>query len=112
MRMTKNSNYKKLPHLITLVFKFLKTIPKGRVTTYGAVAKACGVPISRNVGWILKQNTDPDKIPCYRVVRSDGRLAKSYAFGGLEGQKKWLRADGIRFTPSGKIKNFSRISQK
>jgi len=87
----------KLATFIDRVFEFLKTIPKGRVVTYGIVARHCHVPSARNVGWILKQNTDPDKIPCYKVVRSDGRLAKGYKFGGPEEQKKRLIAEGIKF---------------
>lgn len=94
----------KLSSRVVVVFDFLKTIPRGMVVTYGMVAKRCGVPCARNVGWILKQNTKPVEVPCYRVVRADGRLATGYKFGGSMGQRKRLLADGVIFDRNGKIK--------
>jgi len=85
-----------VPH----VFKHLQSLPKGSVTTYGAIAKKFGIPNARNVGWILEQNDDPDKVPCYKVVRADGRLARGYKFGGPAAQKKRLLSDAINFTAS------------
>ena len=100
-----------LTNYITPVFGFLKKIPTGRVVSYGLVAKRCGLSNPRLVGRILKQNTEPKKIPCYRVVREDGRLADGYKFGGLIGQTKRLRADGIEFDGA-KIKNFKEMLWK
>lgn len=56
------------------VFKVVKRIPKGRVLAYKDVAKLAGKPKAyRVVGNILGENFDP-KIPCHRVVRSDGKV--------------------------------------
>lgn len=85
-------------------------ILKGKATTYGAVAKYCKVPSARNVGWILKQNTEPDKIPCYKAVRFDGSLARGYKFGGASAQKRRLLFDGIKFDSNNKIQNFEQHS--
>jgi O-6-methylguanine DNA methyltransferase len=101
----------KLIKFLAPVFGFLKKIPKGRVVSYGLVAKRCGLPNPRLVGRILKQNTEPEKIPCFRVIRADGRLADGYKFGGLIGQTKRLRADGIEFDGA-RIKNFNKILWK
>jgi len=87
----------KLNNFVVPVFNFLKKLPKGRVTTYGALAKRFHVPAPRNIGWILKQNAEPDRIPCYKVIRADGRLAGGYKFGGLKEQRRRLLADGVKF---------------
>ncbi len=67
------------------------------MVSYGEIAKKFGIKNPRNVGWILRQNDKPDEIPCYKVVRSDGRLAKGYKFGGMAAQKKRLMAEGFKF---------------
>ena len=82
---------------VSPVFRYLQTLPKGKVTTYGAIAKKFGIPNARNVGWVLRQNDKPDVVPCYKVVRSDGRLAGGYKFGGMTAQAKRLLADGNVF---------------
>ena len=99
----------KLSKYINPVFRFLKTIPSGRVATYKNIAKRCGISNARNVGWILKQNTETNRIPCYKVVCSNGRLAKGYKFGGQIEQKKRLLADGIELNKNGRIKDFETI---
>jgi O-6-methylguanine DNA methyltransferase len=77
------------------VFKYIATIPRGSVTTYVAVAKALGIH-PRQVGRILHTNPYPSKYPCHRVVYSDGRLSKGYAFGGIKEQARKLESEGVR----------------
>ena len=78
------------------IYELLKTIPKGKVTTYGDIAMALGRPrSSRVVGDALHVNPDPQNIPCYKVVNREGRLASSFAFGGDEAQKALLEREGI-----------------
>lgn len=91
------------------VFAFLKSIPKGKVVTYAIVARCCGLKNPRNVGWILSQNKNPDAIPCYRVVRSNGTLALGYVFGGVPEQKRRLKADGIMFSNRNSILRFEAV---
>jgi len=78
------------------VYEIVKKIPKGKVMTYGEVAKATGTRDSRRVGQALHANTDPN-IPCHRVVFKDGSLASNYAFGGAEVQRKKLENEGVVF---------------
>lgn len=75
----------------------LKKIPKGRVTTYGILAKACNSS-PRAIGQIMKTNPYPNECPCYKVIRSDGSIG-GYA-GKVKGRKirekiERLRRDGI-----------------
>ena len=79
-----------------VVYEYLATIPKGKVVTYGQIAKFLGNSnLARTVGNILHENPDGDKYPCYKVVNAQGKLAENYAFGGLKIQKMRLEADGI-----------------
>ena len=78
------------------VYNFLRTIPKGKVVTYGQIAEYLGnKKLARVVGNILHNNPDEYKYPCYKVVDSKGNLSKHFAFGGIEKQKERLENDGI-----------------
>ena len=86
------------------IYDVVKSIPKGKVVTYGQVAFMAGNPRwARVVGYALHVNPDPSAIPCHRVVNRDGRLAPSYAFGGDRVQRKLLEEEGIVFEPDGKV---------
>ena len=86
------------------VYEFVKTVPKGKVVTYGDVARAIGSPrASRQVGWALHSNPYYGIVPCHRVVFKDGSLAPSFAFGGREVQRAMLLSEGIGFTEEFKV---------
>ena len=80
------------------VYELVKSIPRGKVATYGQIALYLG---NRNfaqvVGNILHGNPDPEHIPCHRVVNAQGRLSRSYAFGGIEAQRRLLESEGVVF---------------
>lgn len=70
------------------VYEFLRTIPKGKVVTYGQIAECLGnKKLARVVGNIIHNNPDGNKYPCYKVVDSKGNLSKHFAFGGIERKK-------------------------
>lgn len=78
------------------VYNYLLTIPKGKVTTYKRIAEYLGdARLARVVGNILHNNPDEEKYPCYKVVNSRGMLASNFAFGGIDGQRKKIEADGV-----------------
>ena len=78
------------------VYELLRTIPGGKVTTYGDIAKMLGNKTwARSVGNALHDNPDGDKYPCYKVVNREGKLSCAYAFGGLDAQRRRLEKDGI-----------------
>ncbi|MBQ9301780.1 methylated-DNA--[protein]-cysteine S-methyltransferase [Butyrivibrio sp.] len=77
------------------IYEAVKRIPKGHVATYGQVAEMAGNKrMCRAVGNALHNNPDPDNIPCFRVVNSQGKLAGNFAFG--EGvQESLLLKEGV-----------------
>ena len=78
------------------IYEAVKQIPRGKVATYGQIAALAGEPkMARAVGNALHKNTDPEHIPCYRVVNSKGELAAEFVFGGAGKQADMLEADGI-----------------
>ena len=86
------------------VYGFLKTVPKGKVVTYGQIALFLGNrKLSRVVGNILHKNPDPETIPCHRVVNRKGELSTAYAFGGREAQRARLEEEGIVFERDGTV---------
>ena len=78
------------------IYEAVKSIPRGKVATYGTVAALAGNPkMARAVGNALHKNPDPDSIPCYRVVNASGKLAEAFVFGGINVQERLLNEDGI-----------------
>lgn len=87
------------------VYEIVKQIPYGKVATYGDVARALGnVKLSRQVGWALHVNPDPENIPCYRVVNKKGQVSKAFAFGGENRQRQLLEQEGVIFDEKGCVK--------
>ena len=86
------------------LYELLKQIPKGRVTTYGAIAKQLESKAFRGVGRIVGLNPNAPHVPCHRVVRSDGGIS-GYAFG-VDKKITLLRSEGIEVL-DGKIKDFN-----
>ena len=79
------------------VWNYLKKIPKGKVKTYADVAKAIGKPLAvRAVANAVGKNPYPPKIPCHRVIRSDGSLGGYSAKGGVKTKRLLLRKEGVR----------------
>jgi O-6-methylguanine DNA methyltransferase len=83
------------------VYRILRKIPKGKVSTYKAVSGATGTH-PRAVGMILRDNPDPVGAPCYKIVKSDGSLGGYGGTGGVKRKKELLRKDGIEIR-KGKI---------
>ena len=78
------------------IYELLLEIPKCKVTTYEEIAIKLGNKnLCRYVGNILHKNPNKKRYPCYKVVSSNGKLSKNYAFGGLEKQREALEEEGI-----------------
>lgn len=85
----KNESYEK-------VYKIVTKIPKGKVTTYGAIGEKL-LMSPRVVGQALHNNPYEGDVPCHRVVNRNGRVAPNFAFGGNGIQKQLLEQEGVVF---------------
>ena len=80
------------------VWKYLKTIPRGKVKTYKEVAIGIKRPNSaRAVANACANNPYSPNVPCHRVIRSDGTLGGFSGVGGIKTKKKMLKSEGFSF---------------
>ncbi len=79
------------------VWRALRDIPKGRVTTYGALAEYIGTKAVRAVASAVGKNPNAPEVPCHRVVLASGKLGQYSAPGGSKTKKKLLVSEGITF---------------
>ena len=93
------------------VWKLMERIPKGRVTTYGLIAKKLHSKAYRAVGNACRRNPYAPRVPCHRVVRSDGNIG---GFGGktsgrtIEKKIRMLRSEGVEIR-NRKVADFERV---
>jgi len=88
------------------VYRNLLKVPKGKVTTYGELARAAGIANGqRAIGRIMNKNPFPVIIPCHRVVKSDGKIG-GY-FYGEDVKSKMLSTEGV-LIKNGKIQNWEK----
>jgi methylated-DNA-protein-cysteine methyltransferase-like protein len=80
-----------------LVFEVARQIPKGRVTSYGAIAAALGTKLSaRMVGWAMNASFRVrPKVPAHRVVNRNGMLSGKMHFNPPEKMQELLEKEGI-----------------
>ena len=84
------------------IYAVVRQIPRGRVATYGQIARLAGNPRwSRVVGYALHVNPSPGLIPCHRVVTRDGKPSSAFAFGGINRQVALICDEGVSFGPDG-----------
>jgi methylated-DNA-protein-cysteine methyltransferase-like protein len=84
------------PQFFARVFAIVARIPVGRVTTYGAIARALGEPcVARSVGWAL--HLTPEGLPCHRVVNQHGFLSGGWHFGHPDVMASLLHAEAVPF---------------
>jgi methylated-DNA-protein-cysteine methyltransferase related protein len=81
------------PHYHDLVYAVAMEIPKGRVTTYGAIANFLGLGAARMVGWALHQNVRG--VPAHRVVNKIGALSGRNHFPTPTMMQELLEAEGV-----------------
>jgi len=82
------------------VYALARQIPRGRVTTYGALARALGMHQgARQVGWAMA--VCDDSVPAHRVVNARGTLSGHH--GGVELRRALLEEEGVEFDAAGRI---------
>ncbi len=93
------------PDFFERVYDVVACIPKGKVTTYGAIARHLGTGGSaRMVGWALNKTLEGNRtmLPCHRVVNRNGELTgKSWFSGDI--MEQLLRAEGVAFDEKGRV---------
>lgn len=92
------------------VYEITRQIPKGRVTSYGAIALCLGTGLSaRMVGWALNgaQHIRP-RIPAHRVVNRNGMLSGKHHFSTPDEMQRLLEKEGIRVI-NDQVQDFSRL---
>ncbi|MCC6600504.1 MAG: MGMT family protein [Crocinitomicaceae bacterium] len=89
------------------VYEVVRLIPKGRVTTFGAIARYLGTGLSsRMVGWALKAS--PQGVPAHRVVNRAGILSGKHHFGHPCRMQELLEEEGVRVV-NDEVQNFSGL---
>ena len=83
------------------IYAVVRRIPRGRVATYGQVARVAGLPGARQVGYALHALRDGASVPWQRVVNAAGRISQRP--GGALTQRILLEREGIAFDASGRI---------
>jgi O-6-methylguanine DNA methyltransferase len=80
------------------IYGLCSSIPKGKVATYGQLARLAGKPkAARAVGVFMKNNPDAPIVPCHRVVASDGKLTGYSGVGGINKKQEMLQEEGVIF---------------
>ena len=81
----------------------VRTVPAGRVTTYGDVATMLGSPrVARHVGFALAALTDPT-VPWHRVINAQGRISHRGDLVRAESQRRLLESEGVAFDALGRV---------
>lgn len=90
------------------VYDIVREVPYGRVTTYGAIAKALGAAKSaRVVGYAMNASHQYDDVPAHRVVNRNGVLTGKHHFPGTQVMQQMLEAEGVEIYKD-KIVNFEQ----
>jgi methylated-DNA-protein-cysteine methyltransferase-like protein len=100
---------KKDESFFELVFEVTRQIPKGRVTSYGAIAAALGTKMSaRMVGWAMNgAGRVRPKIPAHRVVNRNGMLSGKMHFAYPEQMQELLEKEGVKIV-NDKVVDFEK----
>jgi methylated-DNA-protein-cysteine methyltransferase-like protein len=86
------------------VYRLVRQIPLGKVTSYGAIARMLGnARAARTVGWALHSVPENSDVPWQRVINSQGRISTSCQEHGQGLQRALLEAEGVEFDERGHV---------
>jgi len=95
--MAKRSTEKNRENFFADVFDIVRLVPKGRVTTYGAVAQCLGLKSgARMVGWAMNASHGEKGVPAHRVVNRNGLLTGRHHFETPTTMEERLKKEGIK----------------
>ena len=95
-------------HYIEDVYEVVRSIPKGRVSTYGAIADFLTLGSARMVGWAMNAAHAEPGVPAQRVVNRNGLLSGKAHFGEPMRMQQLLEADGVTVEKD-QVKNFDQL---
>jgi methylated-DNA-protein-cysteine methyltransferase-like protein len=85
------------------IYRIVRHIPKGRVATYGVVARLAGRPgAARTVGWALSALPQDNDVPWWRVINAAGRISLASDHSAVL-QRALLLREGVKFAPGGAV---------
>lgn len=85
------------------IYRIVRHIPKGRVATYGVVARLAGRPgAARTVGWALSALPEDSDVPWWRVINAAGRISLATDHSAVL-QRALLLREGVKFAPGGAV---------
>ena len=91
------------------VYEIVRQIPEGKVTSYGAIAKALGTARSaRMVGWAMNASHNIEDVPAHRVVNRNGLLSGKHHFEGTNLMQQLLENEGIEVVDN-QIVDFEKV---
>lgn len=101
---------KKDENFFELVFDVVRQIPRGRVTSYGAIAACLGTKLSaRTVGWAMNSAHSPvSKVPAHRVVNRNGMLTGKHHFNDPDEMQRLLEKEKIKVVDD-RVQDFKKI---
>jgi methylated-DNA-protein-cysteine methyltransferase-like protein len=100
------------PSTYQRIYAVVRRIPRGRVASYGQIARLAGIPgRARQVGYALHVLPGGSRIPWQRVINAAGRVSRRRVPGAELTQRMLLEQEGIRFAPGGRIP-FARYGWK
>jgi methylated-DNA-protein-cysteine methyltransferase-like protein len=91
-----------------LVFEVTRQVPRGRVTTYGAIADYLALGAARMVGWALNNCVSGDGVPAHRVVNRKGELSGRHHFQPPSRMQELLEQEGVEIV-NDCVKDFKRL---
>ncbi|HEY73747.1 MAG TPA: MGMT family protein [Thermoflexia bacterium] len=93
-----------MPGFFERVYRLVRQVPPGKVTSYGAIARMLGNPrAARTVGWALHSTPEGSDVPWQRVINSQGRISTSCEEHGQGLQRALLEEEGVEFDERGYV---------
>ena len=95
-------------HYFDDVYNVVRQIPRGRVTTYGAIADFLALGSARMAGWALRNLHGTGDVPAHRVVNRLGELSGRHHFPSPAFMKKMLEREGVKVVKD-RVKDFDSV---
>jgi len=90
------------------VFEVTRQVPRGRITTYGAIADYLALGSARMVGWALNKSFSGNGVPAHRVVNRKGELSGRVHFPTPTMMEELLEQEGVRIIDH-KVQDFKEL---